>query len=350
MATTSWLSFLNTQCPVLYHLITDRSGQVDQKAVERILERYAPCDPSKADCLERQCSALWQYYVSTRHKSPDHTPREVRNIADHLFAERDNLSFRPGDLSFLYDLHRSTTDDRREHRVIRRSGQTVLRIEDETEPGDIHGFDVLRVLLAEHEVLRDYFVNVYALERSVSRPIKLYLLLEAMDGSLTNFYDEFSGRDPHFWQRFTRMLVHAWVGLYRLHALGYALGHVALDNLLFKLEWNQKDQSAGLVAVKWRCPRGFSTEPAQQHDDWVKFAHLVSRLLWGTQKDPHLNTLKDPNHLQPLSTLAYHTLTPTPEQRWTEAQMFHYLQQHSPSQDLLAPIPLGRGIEAYPDW
>lgn len=351
MATSPWLKFLGTQCPVLYHLITDRVGQVDQKAIERILEKHsaAPCPRDQADCLERQCSALWQYYVSTRHKTPE-APQEVRNIADHLFAERGNLSFRPGDLSFLYDLRRSTTDDQREHRIVRRSGQTVLRVEDETDEGDLHSYDIVRVLLLEHPELREYFVNIYALERSVQRPLKMYLLLEAMDGSLEDFQAEFAPRDPHFWRRFTRMLLHAWVGLYRLHQLGYSWGHVALDNMLFKLEWNAADQTAGLVSVKWRSPRGMSTEPARQHEDWIKFAHMICRLRWGPQYQLTLEKLKelrDPHPLQPLTTLASHILSAP---SWTVAEMLAFLQQHSPEQDLLAPLPLGGPVTAYPDW
>lgn len=346
----SWLSFLNTQCPALYHLITDRTGQVDQKAVERLMEHVEPCNENKADCLERQCSALWQYYVTTRHKTPE-APREVRNIADHLFSERGNLSFRPGDLSFLYDLQRSTTDDQREHRIVRRSGQTVLRVENETDRGDVQGFDVLRFLLAEHPVLKTYFVNIYALERSVKKPIKIYLLMEAMDGSLVNFRDEFAPRDPHFWHRFTRMLLHGWVGLYRLHNLGYALGHVSLDNLLFKMEWNAHDQTAGLLAVKWRCPRGLSTEPARQHEDWVLFARMICQLMWGPDYElsaARLQELRDPNHLQPLSTLASHVLAP--DNPWRVEQMRDYLHTHAPVQDVLDPVALGQALEVYPDW
>lgn len=352
--TDTWLTFIQTQCPVLYRLITDRTGQVDQKAVEHILEKFEPCRPGQEDCLERQCSALWRYYVATRHKTHD-TPHEVRNIADHLFAERDNLSFRPGSLSFLYEVHRSTTDDQRDQRIVRRAGQTVLRVEEEGDEGDIHSFDILRVLLLEHPALREHFVSIYALERSVQRPLKLYLLMEAMDGSLADFQREFARRDPHFWHRFARMLLHAWRGLHRLHALGYSFGHVTLDNVLFRMKWDQTNDSAGLLAVKWRCPRGMSQKPEHLSRDWVKFAHMVCGVLWGTKYEPLgslsatcAHELEETPHLQPLSAWASRVLSrPT---AWSESDMLTFLEERAPDFDVLSPIPVGRHLPVYSDW
>lgn len=367
----AWSTFLGTQCPALHHLITDTTGQIDHHAVQRLMERLElePCDPSKEDCLERQCSALWQYYVRVKNRKVP-VSGEVRNISDHLFSERGNLSYKPGDLSFLYDLHRSTSGDRDSHRIVRRAGEAVLKVESETDQGEIQSYDILRFLCAEHPELSEHFVQIYALERTVRTPTKMYVLMESMDGSVREFHAEFSKRDPQFWNRFNRMLIHGLVGLQMLHHNGFSFGHVSLDNLMFKLEWPTREdhRHAGLVAVKWRCPRGMSTEPSKQHEDLGHFALMICELLWGHDKVPktfnlqHLQELQHPNPLQPLSTVAAHVLM-RDENHWDLEMAIEFIKKHQMDRGVLAPLPLdanprtdarpfelGERPIAYPDW
>lgn len=341
--TLGWSTFLGEQCPALHHLITDSTGKIDRHAVQRLMERLElePCNPEKEDCLERQCSALWKYYVHVKNRKPPSTGETV-NIADHLFSERGNLSFRPGDLSFLYDLHRSTTGDKDSHRIIRRAGEAVLKMESATDPGDLQSYDILRFLCAEHPELNEYFVKIYALERTVKTPVKMYVLMESSDGSMLDFREEFGVRDPHFWNRFVRMLIHGLVGLQRLHRHGYSFGHVSLDNLMFKLEWPDR---TGLVAVKWRCPREMSTEPSRQHDDLRNFALMICDLMWGPKKykidQEHLELLLKPNHLQPLASVASRVLNG----RWNIAESLEFIESHSLERGVLPGLP-----KANLDW
>jgi hypothetical protein len=162
-----------------------------------------------------------------------------------------------------------------------------------------------------------------------------------MDGNMLEFKTEFESRDPHFWNRFTRMLIHAWVGLYRLHQSGYSFGHVSAANLMFKLQFDDTDNTAGLMGVKWRCPRGMSTEPARQHEDWIEFAKMVCVLRYGKIDKQSIDDLRHDNHMLPLSHVAYEILT---KQQISAKALYNRLQEHMISKETLDPIPV------YENW
>lgn len=343
---STWQDLIESRCPALHRMIAKgEQGKIDPVAVQALMERLdlAPCDPNKHDCLEKQCSALWKYYVETRRKDVG-VPGEARMIADHLFSERNNLSFRPGDLAFLYDvseLPHDGTSAQGAFRIQRKSGAAVLRVYGRSDTS--HGLDVLRVLRTEHPALDDYFVAVWAVERSAAKK-RTYVLTEPMDGSLEQFRTAFKDRDPHFWHRVTRMLIHALQGLALLHSYGFGMdGH---GTLMYRLDWSTiEEEMSGLVAVKWMS----AVQPA--HDfasDQKAFGLLVWSVLHGLEK-PHtpLTALLEPNAMQPLSTAAYHMASDGPESRWTARRALEFIAANKPPGTSILP---GLDTRAFVDW
>lgn len=427
-AATQWSDLLQEQCPYLRKLIESSDGHVDPDKLEELMNKLSlkPCtkkDVSRGECLQRNCAILWRYYIQRKHNShgkwkrcgsslvsdPYFTPEcaEARNIADHMFNEREHFAYRPGDISFLYDLTKVEEGqdgkvDGTSHRVSKRRGDAILRTLHKVHPSTVEGNNIVRYLMVEQQLLHDFFVSIYSMEvgkDGKKKSTSMYLLTESMDGNLDHFQRHFQRRDPQYWCRLQRMLIHSLSGLNHLHELGFAFRSVRLENLLYKLDWENN-----LIAVKWtdfdsvkafplhtdmkvphhpdhpapppRNDRDIPIEdpmhpkhPDPTSDDLFAFGLLVYRLLFcdhpaGSSKNSDqwrkfynsksgdeaynlqkkLRQLLQPNSLQPLSTAVYHfvvneRLFPD-EKRWNYEQALHFIEQHPEDNDeTLSPLP-----------
>ena len=437
----TWSQLLDQQCPYLRRLIASDHDheQIDPERLEHVMRglNLNPCTDTQQsagqECLERNCAILWQEYVKRKHRhkqgwktcgntlvDPSHYTEdcaESRNIADHMFNERDTFSYRPGDLSFLYDLAKLQQADPSQfgalERVQKKRGSAVLKTNNRVNPSSIRGNNIIRFLQLNHPELHDYFTTIYSMQvgsqeeqprRRKVTSTNMYVLMEAMDGSMTYFQRHFQNRDPYYWNRLQRMLTHALMGLCRLHDLGFSHNDVKPQNLLYKLDWDRN-----LVSVKWGdfdcvgelgekplCttvriddPLKYNTgtrhdEPNYKHHDLFSFGILVYELLmsshpagdiktvnlqWkalytnptnqrGRLLHTNLKKLLDDNPLQPLSTVAYHftvnELYFHQEARWGTKEAIDYLKKHPIPHDELPPLPitgeLPRLPRPYMDW
>jgi serine/threonine protein kinase len=413
-------------------------GKIDEDQLEHVMRELHlnPCsdqDAEKGECLQRNCAILWRYYIQKKHgrnqtwkrcgnslvdgKHYTENCAEARNIADHMFSERDTFSYRPGDIAFLYDLTKLESADSSKfgtlHKISKKRGDAVLKTNKKVHPSSIRGNNTMRYLLVNHQDLHEYFVEIYAMEvgahehqphKRKSVGSNMYVLLEAMDGSLASFQRHFQMRDPYYWNRLQRMLVHALMGLHELNQLGFSHNDVKKENVLYKLDWEHN-----LVAVKWAdfdCLATLGEKPActteriddplqyprhgrhdqadfSQHDRFG-FGIMVYELLFsnhpagppnkvdkvwkGTYNSPegdkayklhhNIRQLLQPNPLQPLSTVAYHFIVNErlfpDERRWNYGEAFNYMKTNPIQKDTLPPLPQPGDLPPLPrpylDW
>lgn len=410
----SWSALLEQQCPYLRRLISrQRGGPVDPERLATLMKalNLKPCtakDAAQGECLQRNCAVLWQYYVRRKRSKNKHWKRcgksavdpkhydsecaEARNIADHLFSERGNYSFRPQDLAFMYDLSKVENADPSRfgnlQRISKKRGDAVLKIEYKVRPRIASSYRIVRFLLTENTRLIDYFIKLYDVNvgtnteqpyRGKSPPTNMYVLMESMDGSMVHFQKHYQKRDPVYWNRLQRMLIHSLQGLELLHQMGYSHNDVKKENLLYKINVERN-----LVAVKWgdydcvaksrdrpHCITARAKDPlnnGNQNGDLFAFGIMVFELLfsehpagkegtvdqwWASlytetegQKAGWLHRrieeLKADNPLQPLSTVAYHFIVNenwSQDKRWGMHQALKFLSTHQVRKDRLVPLP-----------
>lgn len=386
MGDLSWSALLEEQCPYLKKLITNEDGQIDGALLQQIMEKLNldPCTTDKREeCLERNCSLLWRYYVQRKHHKNKHWKKcansvtnrissdcaEADTIAQHLF--QDGRSYKPNDLLFLYDLvklEQPSSEEQQQgtlQKVSKKRGDAVLKTNYAVNPASIHGNNSIRFLSIQNPELTDYFVRIYDLEigtnqfqptRKKSDTTNMYILHESMDGSILTFQQHFQPqenvqpRDPDFWNRMTRMCIHAFTGLYELHHLGFAHNRVSGANLCFKM-----DLQHTLVAVKWTNFDHVAEN--SKNDDAFQFGLLIYQILFGPmdkhwketyaqpQAKVHDNILKlfADERMKPISMVAYHFLVnqdlfPS-EKRWSFLQAHQYLEKIQVPRDVLKPLP-----------
>jgi len=195
-------------------LITKEDGQIDLVKLQHVMNELnlnaCPVSNDTAnqeECLQRNCSILWKYYIQRKHNRNKHWKKcgdsiqppgvlnsecsEANSIADHLFAERNNLAYRPEDLAFLYDLSKlesSAPGTSATHKISKKRGDAVLKIS-KANPVSIRGNNLMRFLCVNNPELSDYFLSVYSLEvgtmtpqptRKNSNSTNMYILLESM--------------------------------------------------------------------------------------------------------------------------------------------------------------------------
>jgi len=432
-----WTELLQQQCPYLKKLILDKDGSINPDQLEQVMRKLKlnPCgsqDKDRGECLQRNCAILWRYYIQKKHGRNTRWKRcgntlvdadhytgecsEARAIADHMFNERDTFSYRPGDIAFLYEVAKIENADPGKfgtlHKITKKRGDAVLKINHKVHPGTIRGHNIVRFVLVNEQSMHDYFVALYALEvgTSENQPHKrksqtsnMYALMESMDGSLTSFQRHFQKRDPYYWNRLQRMLIHALRGLYQFNQRGFSHNDVKKENLLYKLDWEHN-----LVAVKWadydcvaelgekptctsiriddplQYPHDGTTQPDFTQHDRFAFGILVYELLFSTHpagdtktvdatwkgtynqvggKESHqlhhnIRQLLQPNPLQPLSTAAYHFIVNEKlfpdEPRWDYAQAFNHIKSHPLEKEQLPPLPQVGELPPLPrpylDW
>lgn len=394
MGDLTWSTLLTEQCPYLKKLITKEDGAIDVVQLQQTMEKLNldPCvTGNNQECLERNCSILWRYYVQRKHDRNKNWKKcgnaitdmkhinsgecsEADSIAKHLFQEGQYLSYQPGDLLFLYDLVKlenknGTTSDSGDntsfHKISKKRGDAVLKVNYKATQDSIHGNNIIRFLCLNNPHLLDYFVRIYAMEigttnfqptRKKTDSTNMYTLLESMDGSMTKFCAYFQNRDPHFWNRVTRMCIHAFTGLYELHKLGFAFHNVKAANLVFKMDFENT-----LVALKWMNFDGVTE--LGKNTDTFEFGIMIYEILFGPMEnvDKHwrksyqtddkngqlvhnaiLKLMAD-ELMKPISTVAYHFVVNTElfpsEKRWTFEEAFHYLSKHHLKKDVLKPLP-----------
>jgi len=427
----TWSKLLEDQCPYLYALIRKEDGDIDPAALDDVMRRLQlnPCNPNTADhaeCLQRNCSILWRFYIQRKNKKNDKWKRcgnsltdekhyssdcvQAQMIADHMFSERDSFSYRPGDIAFLYDLATLEGADKSKfgtiHKITKKRGDVILKVNYKVNSGAIHGNNIMRYILLNNPDLLDHFINIYNLEvgtdaiqpnRKKTNTTNMYLLLESMDGSLTNFKQYFESRDPQYWNRLNRMLCHCLFGLYRLNRLGYAHNDIKKENTLYKLDWERN-----LVAIKFGdydcvgplgkkplCVTDRSFDPLTSSNfpvdndnmryeavDRFAFGVMVYELLFGehfagknvdktwsglyTQSEnpssqkihENIQKLLSPNYLQPVATVAYYFLVNDRifhnQPRWTYEMAFEFLKASDLSRDILPPLPTPGEIPNLP--
>jgi hypothetical protein len=426
----TWSKLLEAQCPYLYAMIQKEDGGIDAASLDDVMRKLKlnPCNPNtgSAECLQRNCAILWRYYIQRKngknqnwkrcgstltdseHFSPDCVQAQI--IADHMFSERDSFSYRPGDISFLYDLASLESADKSKfgsvHKINKKRGDVILKINRKVHPGSIHGNNIIRYLLVNNQQLLDYFINIYSMEvgtdaiqpnRKMTASTNMYLLLESMDGSLTNFQQHFQVRDPFYWNRLNRMLCHALMGLYKLNRLGYAHNDVKKENTLYKLDWENNLTAikfadydcVGPIGTKPLCVTDRSLDPLTSSDvrvmdesmryegvDRFAFGVMVYEMLFGEHfvgktidktwsglymqyNNPssatihnNIKKLLTPNDLQPISTVAYHFIVNDrlfpQEKRWNYEQAFEFIKNSDLSRDVLPPLPRHNQIPELP--
>jgi len=385
MGDLTWSTLLTEQCPYLKKLITKEDGEIDTLKLHETMEKLNldPCvTGNNQECLERNCSILWRYYIQRKHDKNRNWKKcgnaitdmkhinsgecsEAESIADHLFQEGQSLSYRPGDLLFLYDLVKQ--DNKSEegttlHKISKKRGDAVLKVNYKATQDSIHGNNIIRFLCVNHPHLLDYFVRIYAMEvgtnsfqptRKKTESTNMYVLSESMDGPMTKFCAHFQSRDPQFWNRVTRMCIHAFMGLYELHKLGFAFNNVKSENLLFKMDFQHT-----LVAIKWM--NFDAVAEIGKNIDTFEFGMMIYEILFGSMENIDKNWRKSyqtddrrvhdailklmaDELMKPISTVAYHFVVNTElfpsEKRWTFEEAFHYLSKHHLKKDILKPLP-----------
>lgn len=384
MGDLTWSSLLTEQCPYLKKLITKDDGEIDAQKLHQTMEKLNldPCTmDDQKECLERNCSILWRYYIQRKHDRNRSWKKcgnaitdlkhinnaecsEAESIANHLFQESQALTYRPGDLLFLYDLvkQENQTEGTSLHKISKKRGDAILKVNYKATPDSIHGNNIIRFLSVNHPHLLDYFVRIYALEmgtnhfqptRKKTDTTNMYILLESMDGSMKKFCDHFQSRDPQFWNRMTRMCIHAFTGLYELYKLGFSFNHVSCENLMFKLDFEHT-----LTALKWM--NFDAVAEIGKNVDTFEFGMMIFEILFGSMDRIDKNWRKNyqtdnqaihnailklmaDELMKPISTVAYHfvvnsDLFPS-EKRWTFEEAFHYLSKHPLKKDVLKPLP-----------
>jgi hypothetical protein len=370
----SWAQLLERQCPYLYAMIQKEDKEIDAAALDDVMRKLnlQPCNPHENgtdnhECLQRNCAVLWRYYIARKHAAksskkwcgttlvdPEHfTPEceDAQVIAQRIFDEKEKFVYRPGDIAVLYDLNKIDETSGAMYRLQKKRGDVILKINYNVNSAYMYGNNIMRYLLVNHQDLLNYFLNIYSLEigtaerqpnRKLTPVTHMYLLLEAMDGSLLQFQQRFQKTDPHYENRLTRMLLHGLWGLYKLNQLGFSHNNVKLENLVYKLDW-----SKNLIATKWcdydcvglRGQKSFCQKKDQiqvspnkkEESDQLAFGIMLQQLL----NVKNIEDLLDPQlpH-QPLGTVAYHFLV----DHWSYESTFEYLESVSLSRDVLPAL------------
>lgn len=356
--TKMWSDLLKTRCPMLHKLVisSNKTKNIDEEKLNLLMDQLnlKPCSLKNEDCLERTCATLWKYYVKrTRARktkcSPNYNPQI---ISDLLFSKHDNLSFKPNDLSFLYELNPIVSGDKyvQAFKISKLSGDAMLDVIEKPRQVDIDGNYAMFYLQKTHQELTNYFCEIYEVQHNSQH---LYILQEAMMGNITKLI-KFS--------KLQNLLIYSLKGIAYLHKFGYTHNNIKKENLLFNfiqkelvIKWNYFNCIS--VKLNHTCFVPAYTDPLNLNHDLFAFGIMIYELLFnehpsgtsskqwtdmyhGTAASNPISKLLHENieqllkvpRLQPLATVAYHFIVNhnvRPSSRWTLEHAFEYLQHHT---------------------
>lgn len=354
--TTQWSDVLEQSCPLLYKLVSSHKGALDRTKLDHMLRamKLEPCSSDDPDCLERACAALWKGIKGPKGpKGKGPKGKEAEEISRQLFRKDDLLAFKPNDLTTMYVLNKllppSFNNEHHEFTISRRRGDATLLVIRKSKRSTIDGYTAVRWLQTEHLDMCLGFRVVYDMQVA-AKAKDLYVLQESTDGTILDLIARF-GKERS-WSTVYRLMIHALRSLLHLHKHGYQHNDVQIRTLHYIEDANEmtcKWSSFDCVGERGsaKCNTRIYVDPLQHNpnnSDLFAFGIAVFELLYeehpgGTSpKRWHevyasdavqagIAKLKEPNDLQPLSTLAYHLITSDVKNRWTEEHVKEWLHK-----------------------
>lgn len=421
-----WTDIVKSQCSFLRDVIGDDMDDIDMDKLSVYMKELnlKPCHPDQEDrdeCLQRNCAILWQYYVTAKQKherkvgdalvSNTNVPAnygDINTIALRLFDEVGQYQYKPANLSLMYNmLSVANADDAGNvpydtTYIQRKKPDAVLKRYNGVSTAVVQANQRMQVTLSEHLGLAPYFVRLWALHtaahepqpntrRRAAKPTTMYLLTEAWEGHISDFFQRYGRIDPHFWTRVQRLLLHALQGLVLLRKQGLALNDVRrqtlgydidLEHFLLWSKWTSYDHVAVKDTAEVKDLVATVSDPVSPQHDKFGFGIMVYELLLDAHPGGALNNVDQttfhrkyqdpksgvhaniqlltqltdiPQPMRGLAQVAYHFIVhPIHGQRWTYDEALQHLSAemdhvHDP-QTCLPPCSTQKPLRPFLDW